>query len=141
MATETARSRLTTTCTITKTTILLNIASTFTDFHGKYLQPKGKKSTAHNSMAPIVPQENKADISTFIVEEHNRLINLIRHNTGNTQSYAHTTSTHSHPIHTNNSWIMDSGVTDHISKTLPILNRTNTKHTFCGITKCWEDKH
>ena len=71
--------------------------------------------------------------ATFTDEELDRLIALLRKESGNPKSSSNNEKIMLSPIYTYSRWIMDSGATDHISKNSPIFDGSNPKHNFVKL--------
>ena len=71
--------------------------------------------------------------ATFTDEEYHRLIALVSNDISKTQPRVFSLGTYSYFKSSNDSWIMDSGAIDHISKTFPTPNGKHPKHTFVEL--------
>ena len=105
-------------------------------FHGKNVKPK--KNAAHNvqAIANVATSTQESKVATFTLDEYDRLMSLLRQNTGNTQSSANTTGIHSFPTH---QWIIDSGATDHILN-IPLHTTKPTLNTILLLSYLMEGK-
>ena len=99
---------------------------------------KTKKLVAHIIQTNTV--EPTTGVTTFTTEEYDQLMALPWRGNGNNQSFANTIgiitsncNTTQYGSHSTLYWIVDSGATDHISKSPLTQNKFDTNHDFVEL--------
>ncbi|KAL2541658.1 Uncharacterized protein Adt_02636 [Abeliophyllum distichum] len=93
-------------------------------FHGKDAKPRNKRFINTATASTLDPMERK----TLTAKEYKQIMTFLNNKTGNDKSYVNASGINLSTTSFSNSWIIDSGATDHVTKDVIIENKSMPKH-------------
>ncbi|KAL2465084.1 Uncharacterized protein Adt_40935 [Abeliophyllum distichum] len=93
-------------------------------FHGKDVKSRNKRFTNADIVHTLDPNKGK----TLTAKEYEQIMALLNNKTGNDKPHINTSGINSSTTSLSNSWIINSGATDHVTKDGIVENKSMAKH-------------